>query len=46
MVDHLRGRPVEAHVDTKVILVTPENVDSPETRDVVNPPVARYLPNG
>ena len=46
MVDHLRGRPVESHVDTKVILVTPENVDAPEVKDVVTPPVARYLPNG
>jgi ribose transport system substrate-binding protein len=43
MTDHLRGRPVEKRVDTGVMVVTPENLDSPEARDLVNPPVDRYL---
>src|SRR5206468_2749567 len=34
MVDHLRGRPVAKLVDTGVMLVTPDNVDSPSVKDV------------
>jgi ribose transport system substrate-binding protein len=43
MVAHLRGRPVEKRIDTGVTLVTPENLDQPEIKALVNPPVARYL---
>src|SRR5206468_2595540 len=39
MVDHLRGRPVSKLVDTGVILVTPQNVDSARVKDVVSPPL-------
>jgi ribose transport system substrate-binding protein len=46
MVDHLRGRPVAKVVDTGVILVTPDNVDSPSVQDIVNPPLDRYLRGG
>ena len=41
--DHLRGRPVEKRVDTGVMVVTPENMETPEARDLINPPVDRYL---
>ena len=40
MVDHLRGRPVEPRIDTGVLLVTPDNVDSASTWEVLNPRVA------
>ena len=43
MVDHLRGQPVERRVDTGVTLVTPANLDSARVKDLVNPPVDRYL---
>jgi ribose transport system substrate-binding protein len=43
MVDHLRGQPVERRVDTGVTLVTPANLDSAGVKDLVNPPVDRYL---
>jgi ribose transport system substrate-binding protein len=43
MADHLRGRPVERLVDTGVMVVTPENMASPEARELLEPPVARYL---
>jgi ribose transport system substrate-binding protein len=43
MSDHLRGRPVEKRVDTGVMVVTPENMETPEARDLINPPVDRYL---
>lgn len=46
MVDHLRGRPVEKRVDTGVMLITPDNVESAEARDLVNPPIAKYLGGG
>jgi ribose transport system substrate-binding protein len=43
MVDHLRGRPVERRIDTGVMLVTAENLDSAATQELVNPPIGRYL---
>ena len=43
MVDHLRGQPVERRVDTGVTLVTPANLDSAGIKELVNPPIARYL---
>jgi ribose transport system substrate-binding protein len=43
MVDHLQGKPVERRIDTGVTLVTPQNLDAPEVKDLVNPPVAQYL---
>jgi ribose transport system substrate-binding protein len=46
MVDHLRGRPVSKLVDTGVQLVTPENVDTPAVKDVISPPLNKYLPGG
>ena len=44
MVDHLRGKQVDPRIDTGVMVVTPANLDSPEAKELVNPPVARYLP--
>jgi ribose transport system substrate-binding protein len=44
MVDHLRGKQVDPRIDTGVMVVTPANLDSPEAKALVNPPVARYLP--
>jgi ribose transport system substrate-binding protein len=46
MVDHLRGKPVDPRNDTGVMVVTPANLDSPEAKDLVNPPIARYLQGG
>jgi ribose transport system substrate-binding protein len=43
MVDHLRGKPVERRIDTGVMLVTAENLDSAATQELVNPPIAQYL---
>lgn len=43
MVDHLQGKPVEKRVDTGVVLVTPENMESPEIKDLLNPPLDKYL---
>ena len=43
MVSHLAGDRVEKRIDTGVMMVTPENVDAPESRDLIDPPVERYL---
>jgi ribose transport system substrate-binding protein len=43
MVAHLRRQPVERRIDTGVTLVTPETLDLPEIKTVLNPPIARYL---
>jgi len=43
MVDHLRGKPVERRIDTGVMLVTPANLDSTATQELIHPPIARYL---
>ena len=46
MLAHLRHQPVEKRVDTGVTMVTPENLDLPETKAIVDPPIAKYLPGG
>jgi ribose transport system substrate-binding protein len=43
MVEHLQGRPVERRVDTGVRLVTPENMDQPEIRELLQPDLAKWL---
>lgn len=43
MVDHLEGRPVEKRVDTGVVMVTPENLDTPEIQELLNPDLERWL---
>jgi ribose transport system substrate-binding protein len=43
MVDHLHNQKVERRIDTGVTLVTPEMLDQPETKALINPPTARYL---
>jgi ribose transport system substrate-binding protein len=40
MVDHLDGKPVPAVVDTGVALVTPDNLDAPRSKELLNPPQA------
>jgi ribose transport system substrate-binding protein len=39
MVDHLLGKPVEKRIDTGVMIITPENLNSPEAQKLLNPPV-------
>lgn len=43
MIRHLRGEKVERRIGTRVALVTPENMNQPEIRDLLYPPLARYL---
>jgi ribose transport system substrate-binding protein len=43
MVDHLQGRVVEKRVDTGVWLITKDNLDAADTRELLQPPIDRYL---
>ncbi len=37
MLDHLRGKPVDAEIDTGTAVATPDNMDSPEMRRLLYP---------
>ncbi len=43
MVDNLLGRTVEKKIDTGVMLVTKENMESPEVKALLHPPLDQYL---
>ena len=42
-IDHIRGRATPARVDTGVMLVTKENVDSPDAKELIAPDLASML---
>lgn len=43
MVNHLQGKKVEKLTDTGVQLVTPENMNQPEIKELLYPPLEKYL---
>jgi len=43
MVDSLLGKPVQKKIDTGVMLVTKENLESPEVKTLLHPPLEQYL---
>lgn len=43
LMDHLRGKKTPKQIDTGVRLVTPENMDSPESKELLYPPLDQYL---
>ena len=43
MVDQLLGRPVEKKIDTGVMLVTKDNMQTPEVQALLRPPLDQYL---
>ncbi len=43
MVEHLQGRKVEKKIDTGVVLVTPENMEEPAMKELLHPPLDKYL---
>jgi ribose transport system substrate-binding protein len=43
MVEHLQGKKVEKRIDTGVVLVTKDNMEQAEIKDLLNPPLAKYL---
>jgi ribose transport system substrate-binding protein len=46
VVDHLLGKTVPRRIDTGVVVVTPANLDTPEVRELLSPPLDKYLPPG
>jgi ribose transport system substrate-binding protein len=43
MVAQLLGKPVEKKIDTGVMLVTKENLETPEVQTLLHPPLEQYL---
>jgi ribose transport system substrate-binding protein len=43
MVEHLQGKPVEKRIDTGVVLATKENMEQPQIKELLNPPLDKYL---
>jgi ribose transport system substrate-binding protein len=43
MVDHLLGKSVAKKIDTGVMLVTKDNLESPEVQTLLHPPLDQYL---
>lgn len=43
LLDHIQGRPVEKRIDTGVTMATPENMNQPEIRSLLEPDFARYV---
>ncbi|MBS0195612.1 MAG: substrate-binding domain-containing protein [Planctomycetes bacterium] len=41
--DHLRGKPVEQHIDTGVVVVPKDKMDLPENKDLLSPDLAALL---
>jgi ribose transport system substrate-binding protein len=42
-VKNLKGEKVEKRIDTGVVLVTPENMERPEIKELLYPPLDKYL---
>lgn len=42
-IEVVKGNPVEARVDTGVKMLTPENMDEPAMKALVNPPLEKWL---
>ena len=43
MVAHLKNQPVEKRVDTGVALVTKDNINDPDIKDVLTPDLDKWL---
>jgi ribose transport system substrate-binding protein len=42
-VKHLKGEKIEKRIDTGVVLVTPENMNEPQIKELLYPPLSQYL---
>ena len=43
MVENLQGKAVEKRIDTGVAMITPDNLDAPESQTLLHPPLEQYL---
>jgi ABC-type sugar transport system substrate-binding protein len=46
LVEHLGGKAVAKRIDTGVALITSENMTEPDMRELLNPPLEKYLGTG
>jgi ribose transport system substrate-binding protein len=46
LIDHLQGKSVPKRIDTGVLIVTPQNLDTPEVQQLLKPPLDEYLSHG
>ncbi len=44
VVAYLRGEPVPSKIDTGSVVATPENMNEPRIKDLLSPPIDKYLP--
>lgn len=44
LVAYLRGEPVPARIDTGCTVATPENMNEPRIKELLKPPIDKYLP--
>jgi ribose transport system substrate-binding protein len=43
VVDFLEGRPVEKRIDTGVVMATPDNMNQPEIKALLEPNISPYV---
>jgi ribose transport system substrate-binding protein len=43
LVSHIRGQPVERRIDTGVQLVTPDRMDQPDVKELLQPDLSKWL---
>jgi ribose transport system substrate-binding protein len=43
MANHLAGRPVEKRIDTGVMMITPDNLETRDAQALLHPPLQQYL---
>jgi ribose transport system substrate-binding protein len=43
LVAHIKGEPIERRIDTGVRLITPEELDNPEVRELLQPDLSKWL---
>ena len=43
LVDYIRGKPPEKRIDTGATVVTAANLKEPAIKELVNPPIQKYL---
>jgi ribose transport system substrate-binding protein len=43
LIEHLGGKTVQKRLATTVVMVTPDNIDKPEVKRLLQPPLDQYL---
>jgi ribose transport system substrate-binding protein len=43
LVNHIEKKPIEKKVDTGVVMITKDNMETPEMKELLSPPIEKYL---